>query len=310
MENDRASEKPSQNTPKRPLEIDEVSPNSQQKEKEVKTMALKDAQFEEILNGLKSIQDDMREIKRENADFKKALLDMDVRVKNVEANVIEIKEKSIRDMREEIKTLRERIDRADQSQLSTKMVIRSFPREITTDRKHVIEVLGNIFNALEVDVNENDYDAFAYTPNGRSTSNIKIDFCSSKLKKKVLERFKQCRKSKDPQLLVEKLIGLPHDHELNGRMISMANQLTSHNMKLLEYARKFVPSHFHFAYDAPDGSIMVKNGDKMQKVKSSSDVDDLVSTIKIQKAKSSQKTGKNAAPTMVTRQNSSKSNKA
>lgn len=234
------------------------------------------------LETLDEIRSDVSQIKQEHADFKNALSAIDERVKKIEVRMVELDEQEERlphELKEEIEVLKTQNNALAQAQLNS-IVIRNLPKEIREDKKHVETVIENVFKALELDVKDDDYEAYAYEVKSKGTANISMKFSASKMRKNMLTRFKNCRRQKNLEsFLVEKLIGLPVDHLLNGTTISIHNQLTQFNAKLLQYARSYVPSHFAYAFDSMDGEIKVKVGDKLLKVDSTEEIDKLVSTM-------------------------------
>jgi hypothetical protein len=201
------------------------------------------------------------------------------------------------------------MNRVEQEGMRNILIIRNLPREIQEDQKNVQTALQNIFKTLAIDVSENDYDAYAY-PTGKNSA-IQATFTTNRLKEKILSKFKALRsearrkKADYPPFLVEKIIGLPVDHELNGKEIWMANKLTVLNLKLLDYARKFVPKHFETANDMTDCVIKVKTSGGWRRIADADDVDELVSKSEKAKPKGKKQPSSPASP-KVTRQSARK----
>jgi hypothetical protein len=279
---------------KRTREADEISPNTEQKSKEVRKMTSTDEKLDMILKEiadikrkiepLDTIRADVEQIKQENAEFRRSLAGVEGRVREVEDKVDEHVEKggkTIEELKHEIGNLDHRLNYFEQQTKRNVLTIRNLPKEIQKDRKNVPAVLKTIFDVIKQDVTEGDYDAYPVTAG--KNAGIRVTFTTNKMKENVLDAFKamctQASKEKnaEPPHLVEKIVALPVDHELNGKKISMSNWLTTYNLKLLEYARKFVPKHFQTAKDMSDCAIKVKTSEGWRAVSCVYDIDELVS---------------------------------
>lgn len=309
METSQIEEELSINTPKRPRDTDDISPESKQKSKEVKAMTSNEEikQFMKAmndnmsamnakLNAFDDIREDLSQIKKENADFKKSLREVNQRVQKVEEHIEMLNdndEKLAGDLKREIQALKVQNNTLEQSHMNNAVIIRNLPKDMKDDQD-IVTAVKNIFSALQIDVNEDEFEAYAYDAYNKKTANINVKFSSIKKKKYLVKRYRESKKTEsEPLLLVNKIVGLPIDHELNGKSISISNQLTQYNTKLLQFAREYVPSHFAFAFDTIDGIIKVKVGDSFRKVSSIEEIEHLVSnnagTSKLKASKRSQK---------------------
>lgn len=314
---------------KRPLEDDDVSPESQQKTKGVKEMTTMEENIAKIMDELKKlnkldtieaqmstidkIKEEVTQIRQENAEFRDSLKSLSERVKKLEEHVEAVDSESVNELKGKIISLESKNNVLEQAQLNTSITIHNLPKDIGLKKENLLNFLGNLFEKLNVGIHELDYEAYAYNLKG-NTANANIKFASTRTKNFVMQKYRELKKTKgDPQLVLEKFFNLPQDHELNGKMIRFNNQLTPFNHKLLQYARKFVPSLFLFAIDSDDGAIKIKVGtEKLKKVTSIEEVDEIVGELKLSmsdKGKNAKK-GKNnvATSNRITRLNSNASN--
>lgn len=276
-----------QSTQKRRLDSDDISPQSQQKSKEVREMPTIEETLADIakkLDKLDEIKADIKDIKREQAEFKKSIADIDGRVKSIEVRVDEIESgenHKIKELEKKIEILECKNQALEQLTLNANITVHNLPASVSDDRKNVETFTTNLIQTLKIELKDTDYQAYAYKLKNGKTANISMSFNSANVKKKVMQAYRELKKSKDgPQLVVEKFFNMPLDHELNGKQIRINNQLTRFNNQLLQYARKFVPSHFIFAIDSDDGIIKVKiQGEKLRAVTSSDEIDKIVSTL-------------------------------
>lgn len=317
MEKDQLNLISTINTPKRTRDEDSISPESVQKTKErvIDMGSMTDEQFNKIMETLheinasqKSLEDEVSEIRKENADFKRSMSEIRNRVREVEDKIKTLdaaNEESLGEVKLQLSSLEAQNNMLQQIQLNNKVTIHNLPKHVRGESEKVKKVMQNILNDLQLDIQPKDYDAYAIECKNKEMAKINVKFESTRMKKLFMEKLRACKREKSqPHLLVEKIIEIPEDHPLNGRKITATNHLTVYNFKLLEYARKFVPSHFQFAFDNDDGIIKVKVGQKFIQIASAEDVDKLVSNVEAEKLK---KNRKNNIPstTRVTRNSAS-----
>lgn len=294
MESDEVVQK----TPKRPLEFDEISPGSQQETKKM-TSELEQLKnmfenqmtlMKEMAGTIESIQKDVISIKSTNEKFQERLVAVEERVTKTEEEVEVLKNDGKRHVEEtkmELEAIESKFHAYDQSLLNNQLIIRNLPGEIKDSRNSMNTAIERIFQALEIDLNENDYEAYAVANSNKNIACIHMKFASTMLKTRVVKKFREMRKRiDDTPFIVEKLIGLPTEHELNGKLITISNKLSQHSTKVLQYARKSTPAPFDFVYDTPDGNLMVRFSGKAHRIDSCEEVDKLVGIA--EKAKSKQ----------------------
>lgn len=295
-------------TPKRQLENDEISPNSQQENKkmpsdEVHMKNLYENQERIIaqLSKLDGIQRDVNAIKECSKKFEASLAAMDARVTVVEEELKSLKrdEKQIDDeLREEMEKLKARNLSLEQSLLNSQIMIRNVPSHVKESKATLKATTERIFAAMEMDVSENDYESFATVGVNKNVATIHLKFASSIMKTRVVRKFREMRKANegDPPFIVEKLIGLPMDHELNGKMITISNKLSQQNLATLQHARKFTPAKFEFVFDTPEGNLMVRALGKLHRIFSCDDVDSLLESVDKAKAVTAKKSKSQSSP--------------
>jgi hypothetical protein len=305
MEISQVAAKLSEGTPKRSRDEDLISPESVQKNKEVKMgeMAINNDQFNVIMERLKlldPIQASLDDIKRENAEFRQSLGNIEERVRKVEEKVEAINEvdvEALSELKTRIKSLESQNNHLLQKGLNNNLTLRNLPKEIQGNQEKVSQVIENLFKELQIIVRPDEFEAYGAGARGKNQAVINMTFATSKLKKDIIKKIRKLKNDKAaPHLLVEKLTQLPIDHPLNGKKLTATNHLTAYNLNLLEYARKFVPSHFEYAFDNDDGLIKVKTGQGLKKVTSTDDVDKLVSNAESEKSKLPPKSAKKTVP--------------
>lgn len=270
-----------QETPKRAREFDDISPNSQQNLKVQKPTLTMEQKIDLLLADNSKILLELSAIRSQNDEFQKSLKNLDGRVSNVESEVQKLKlgkPEVTNDLARQIQQLKVKNNELEQSLINNTIIIRNLPHEIG-EEKNMHEAIKNIFNILEIDIDQASYKAFSKKKDRNDkVASIEMKFVSSVQKEKVVSKFREMRKNKqlDVPFAVEKIIGLTVNHELNGKTITISNKLTPHSFQLLQHARKHVPATFTYAYDTPDGSIKVKKGSKTFTIRSIDDVEKLI----------------------------------
>lgn len=300
-------------TPKRIRDDDTISPESLQKTKErvIRMASTSDEQFKQIIDSLneinasqKSMEANISQMMKENAEFKQSICEIDQRVKEVEKKIEKINmidEESSNEMKSKLLALEAQNNILHQKQLNCNVTIHNLPKHVKEGSENVKKVMQNIIDDLRLNIQPTDYDAYAIETKKKDLAMINVRFESLKMKKMFTEKVRAYKRDKnESHLLVEKIIEIPEDHPLNGKKITVTNHLTAYNFMLLQYARKFVPSHFLYAFDNDDGIIKVKIGQSFEKITSTVEVDKLVSKVEADKNK---KKTKNNIPksTRVTR---------
>lgn len=284
MENDRVDTR----TPKRGLENDEISPTSRQDQKKMTS------EFEQLKNmfenqmiamnnfdsKMESMQKNINSIMACNEQFHESLKAMDERVTKTEEEVAALKSeerKHVEETKKELEEVKLKLHHYEQALNNNQLVIRNLPSEIKESKNALKSVVERIFTTLEIDVTENDFEAFAVATSNKNIANIHMKFSSCLLKARIVKKFREMRKQSDQApFIVEKLIGLPESHELNGKLMTISNKLSQQSTKVLQYARKMTPTPFEFVFDTPDGNLMVRFGGKVHRIDSCDDVDKLV----------------------------------
>lgn len=294
-----------QETPKRNKPSDdEFSPETSQQQKVHKKMEISPENLSEILDGIRKINGlelslsnvmhfmkstakseeleplrvDIAEIKNSQNMIKEKIESMQKRVSELETDLNALKNGDVEGMFEEVDQLRACTQQLSQSNLNNFLIIRHFPLEIKNNRSDIFAAVKKVFTTLQLDIHENDYEASAMKVRNKDLAFIQLKFASQILKSKVLSKFRQMKKIKEnePQLVVEKLTGIPANHPLNGTVISMHNRLTKHNIELLQIARTHVPKYFDFVFDDTEGRILAKCGDSFTPICSTHDIETLV----------------------------------
>lgn len=276
------------NTPKRSREDDSISPASTQRDKDQKMSTLIESDvlalrqlftdfgvMKSEFAVIRSMKDDITEIKESQQKYLKKVEDIERKIESLEHEVDALKERGIGDDAEqELDELRKKNHAVEQAMINERLTIRNLPIEIREKREDVQTTVERIFNILQLDINSHDYEAYATPTPNRKLAKIELKFSSAMLKARVLRKFRESKRAitDDSPFIVERLIQLPSDHELNGKLISISNKLTPHNAQLIKSARKLSPSHFDFAYDSPEGVIFVKVGERSHRIMDESDI--------------------------------------
>lgn len=252
------------NSAKRILSDDEISPNSKREDKLMK-MGLSDEELKNMADNVAKIMVNMEKIKmlddiKSSQDkLTEAFHTMNLRVADLEKKVEEINEsREIDTLREELNVTKGRCHILEQANVNNKLFVRNLPLEIIGNDMMIQSTVNSILNTIGL---PNTYfDGEARKAANNQTANILLTFATDTSKAKVLRKFKSMRKDQalGSSLLVEKHITLAQNHPLNGIKLSMANKLTAHNTHLINEARKFVPSHFMYVFDSPEGMIKAK----------------------------------------------------
>lgn len=242
------------------------------------------------LNKLDGIESHICEIRKSQTAITEKLESIEGRVASLEGDMEAIKNQQsssgVDQVVSEVQRIQSHTQQLAQSNLNNILIIRHFPAEISSDKQTMNSVITNIFNTLELDVHQNDYEASAIKLRDKNIAFLQMKFSSQLLKNKVLNKFRHMKKSitNEPPFIIDKLMVLPVDHELNGTAISMQNKLTKYNFDLLKSARKHAPSHFDFVYDDPDGRILARVGNRFHTIRNEEDIAELVHQINANRA--------------------------
>lgn len=274
-------------TPKRGREDDTISPTSEQKEKNQKmsTFTEKDrlalmqmcSEFSSVkadIAAIKAIKEDVAEIKETQSKYLASIEAMESQVERLQRDVDMLKESGVGNTESELLELRRKNHSMEQLLMNERLVIRNLPIEIKEKKEEVPALVERIFTVLNLDVDCDDFEAYATPTPNKKLAKIEVKFSSAMLKARVLRKFRDVkrRSTDDSPFIVEKIVGLPNDHELNGKLLSITNKLTPHNAQLIKSARKLSPSHFDYAYDSPEGVLFVKIGEKSHRIDDESDI--------------------------------------
>lgn len=267
---------------KRERSDDEVSPKSTQEAKQTKmeerTMEVILAKLEK-LDHLEAIQNDIASMKAAQTEFFSSLKSLGKKVDNLEKDVKLIKDSQNSDeTMKEVKRIQRKNNTLEQSLVNDRIIIRNLPLSVYENKSLMKSTVCKILTTLDLDINEDAYDAYAIKVNSKMCANIVMRFVSTLLKVRVIKKFRGMRRERgnDCPWLVENIVEIPNDHHLNGKQITIANKLTSANADLIQQARKHVPSHFNFVFDTPEGLIMVKINDKFHKIEAEDDIEQLI----------------------------------
>lgn len=271
MEVSGVSSKNRQETPRRPLENDDISPSSKQKEKQQKVMPsleekidmllANSSELNERMKNLELMQTEVNGIKQSQKDLQEAIGEVNVRVDIAEREIASIRSNE------------------SQENLSSRLVIRNIPHgEVKQDKESLDSAIRRIFAVLDFQIEMTEYEAYSVKISNKEVVDIVMKCSTPWLKARIIKRFREVRKESklEPPFLVEKIFSLPVNHELNGIELMIGNKLTARSAQLLQYARKCIPSNFGFAFDSPEGDIMVRVMEKFHKISSNEDVDKLV----------------------------------
>lgn len=166
----------------------------------------------------------------------------------------------------------------DQEMRNDRLVLRNLPLEVCDNKSSMNSAIHKVFSALQLDINDTQFEAFSTKALDRKSANIVMKLSSSIQKSAIIQKYRQSKQQRS-SLLVSKVFKLPQNHSLNGKLIVVANKLSSSNAQLMQNARKYVPSHFNFVYDTPDSKIMVNIGDKFHKIENNHDIANLIGII-------------------------------
>lgn len=284
MENHRIMTNKTQETPKRSRQSDSESSPTSQKPEKLQKMEFTSEQIQQILQAatqLPALLIEIAELNKINREFRdnqekmaEQINNIHSRVQNLEDDVSELKQQPPNQVEEQIEELKVQSQQLHQSSLNTTLLLRNFPIEMKTDKTALALALSNTFKILELDIKSEDYEATAIKVRGKELTFIQLRFASEIMKVRVIKKYREMRKSStdEPTLLMEQITPIPHDHELNGKMLMVQNKLTKHNFDILKAARAIVPSHIEFVYDTPEGKILAKVGDEMRELRSEQDI--------------------------------------
>lgn len=166
----------------------------------------------------------------------------------------------------------------DQELRNDRLIIRNLPLEICGNKSSIHSAIQKVFTAINLNIKDTHYDAFSTKSTEKKSANIVIKLSSSMQKSAIIRKYRQSKQQRS-SLLVSKIFNLPESHSLSGKLIVIANKLTSSNAQLMENARKYVPSHFNFVYDTPDSKIMVNIGNEFHKIENNEDIVTLIGVI-------------------------------
>lgn len=280
----------SQGTPqeikKRTAEDAFSPPALKQPEKIRKKMEITEEHWGKIMeafDNINSMKNTMESIREELAPLRKAVEDVENRVKRLEEEHVATSKTKERIVEYEREVEQVKSD-TQQIKLNNYLIVRHFPLKLKEDKNELNRTINRLFNILQLDIQTMDYETTAFKVRNKDLSFVQIKFATQMMKAKVLNKFRQTRKNSDDniQLLVENLTGLPTNHQLNGQLITMQNKLTRSNVELLKAARIHTrksssePGVFDFVYDDAEGKIIAKRGDEFIKIDSLKDIEDLV----------------------------------
>lgn len=272
------AEKSSKNTKRqRSEENEELSPTVVQEPKQSKTMPANNdmrelsAKVDIILSRLIILD----EIKLAHEDFKSSL-------KAVELRVVTLEKKSdeVRELREEIVDLKKKNSSLSVALNNTQLIVRNLPKESCKDDASINSTIKHIFQTINVKMDVDYMEIEVKESHDKKSTMLKLEFISPMLKTRVIKAFRKLRtdtkNSQDCPLLIDKLFTLAQNHPLNGKLLTISNNLPWHSMQLLTYARDHVGTHFKYVYDTAEGVIKVNMNGKSHAVLMFGDVDWLI----------------------------------
>lgn len=294
---------------KRNRSDDELSPTLIKDQKHQK-MSVSEKDFKELSDNVAAMMKMMKRlelldsIKASQDELCSSFKAIEKRVESLEKKYDEMREEQESEVVcEKLRAIEKKNHALEQALLNDRLIVRNLPIDLVSNVEMLDNVLRNLFNALKISISDSQVEATAMKAPDKKSANIALKLSSAMLKTRIVKQFRAMKKqiTEDCPLLVDKLVTLSSDHHLNGRLVMISNRLTPYNTKLIQNARKLVPSHFDFAYDTPESLIMVRIGDKFYKIESDGDIQSLVD--EVEKNREKKKTGNKtrSTPTMTTR---------
>jgi hypothetical protein len=248
--------------------------------------SMSEDQFFNLLKSIKtltdmivSVQTDVVHIKASQEAQSEKFETFRKKIEDIETSFETLRESTLCEkIKEDVSEIKKTTLALDQEMKNDRLILRNLPLEICDNKTSMNSAIKQIFSALELDINDTQFEAFSTKASDRKSANIVMKFSSSIQKSAIIQKYRKSKQQRS-SLLVSKIFKLPESHSLNGKLIVVANKLSSSNAQLMQNARKYVPSHFSFVYDTPDSKIMVNIGDKFHKIENNHDIANLIGII-------------------------------
>jgi ASC-1-like (ASCH) protein len=235
MQNNDQNSKNTQRNEKRGPESPELPEN----QRKIAKIDMSSDQFQQLLNGQKTILEELTSIKN-------SVIDITIRVNNLEDELNEIKQQQM------LKSIR----------------VTGFPP--ATENVSASIILLRFFKSFGVTLKENDFkNIFVLNNRQKTMSSIMATFYEERKRDEAFAKYRKARREKNP-VLVETVIPslIKDDSPFKGKELRMFTKLTERTQLMLTTARSMLAAKYEFIYEH-DGQVLIKqgNGTKTTKIK-------------------------------------------